>query len=133
MTRVLCCGTFDVLHDGHIEFFKDIKSQGDELIVMIVPDEVVCRNKGRAPANKQSVRADNIGKIDIVNEVVVVRECFAKNPEFVKSLKPNVIALGYDQESPVIDNLRKELKGVKFYRSKEFAGGIHSRDLRGGD
>ena len=41
---VLCHGVFDVIHSGHIEYFKEAKSLGDILIVTLTTDEFV--NKG---------------------------------------------------------------------------------------
>ena len=36
--KVICFGTFDILHLGHVNFFKQAKSLGDELVVVIARD-----------------------------------------------------------------------------------------------
>jgi len=53
MKKGLCWGTFDLLHRGHIEFLKDAKSRGDYLVVVVISDETVFKNKGYYPQEKQ--------------------------------------------------------------------------------
>ena len=36
MKRVICFGTFDHLHPGHLNYFQQAKELGDYLIVVIV-------------------------------------------------------------------------------------------------
>ncbi|MBR9701683.1 adenylyltransferase/cytidyltransferase family protein [Candidatus Pacearchaeota archaeon] len=132
MKKVLCAGTFDILHKGHIKFLEDAKKQGDHLTVIVIQDKMVCKNKGRPPINNQKDRVKVIKSVEVVDEIVLVKECFGKNLEIIKSVKPDVFVLGYDQK--IIDKLQRELEKnhIKIYRSKEFAKGIHSRDLRKG-
>jgi ethanolamine-phosphate cytidylyltransferase len=40
-------GSFDLLHNGHIETLKKAKSMGDFLYVAVWPDEVVSYYRGR--------------------------------------------------------------------------------------
>lgn len=47
MKNVLCCGSFDMLHYGHIEFLKRARSFGDRLIVGLCSDESNVERKGR--------------------------------------------------------------------------------------
>ncbi|MFV0246952.1 MAG: glycerol-3-phosphate cytidylyltransferase [Mycoplasmatales bacterium] len=39
MKKLLTYGTYDLLHPGHVNFFKRIKEQGDYLIVGVSTDE----------------------------------------------------------------------------------------------
>ena len=41
MKKVMCSGTFDGLHPGHFNFFKQAKSKGDYLTVIVARDENV--------------------------------------------------------------------------------------------
>ena len=34
MARVMCFGTFDLLHPGHEDYFRQAREFGDELIVV---------------------------------------------------------------------------------------------------
>ena len=130
MKKILCSGVFDFLHEGHVEFLKDAKAQGDYLMVMVLLDKNVYERKGFFPVNSQEKRAEAVRELGFVDEVIIVDKCLKEKLEFIKSLKPDVIALGYDQEGEIIEKLKEELKGVEFYRSKEFAGGVHSSDFR---
>ena len=54
---VLCHGTFDLLHIGHIKHFKEARKLGDKLIVTITPDKYV--NKGpKRPFFKEKHRLE---------------------------------------------------------------------------
>ncbi|MGD1075360.1 MAG: adenylyltransferase/cytidyltransferase family protein, partial [Thermodesulfovibrionales bacterium] len=47
--RVVCAGTFDHLHPGHLNFLEQASALGNELIVIVARDETVKRIKGIAP------------------------------------------------------------------------------------
>ena len=39
MKLVMCAGTFDIVHPGHLYFFSEAKKLGDKLIVVVARDE----------------------------------------------------------------------------------------------
>jgi len=131
MEKIFCVGTFDILHKGHIEFFKDTKKQGDYLIVVVISDKSVYENKRRWPINNQEKRVRAVEKLRVAKEVIAVSDDLDKNIELLLKIKPDIFVIGYDQETGVIDKLKKVLSenGVKIYVSKEYAGGVHSSDL----
>ncbi len=53
--KVLVSGCFDLLHSGHIAFFKEAASYGD-LFVALGSDRTVFELKGRTPVNNESER-----------------------------------------------------------------------------
>ncbi len=134
MKKVLCFGTFDILHEGHKEFLKDAKKQGDFLVVNVISDEAVLENKKVKPINNQRKRALNLKKLKIANEVIATVNDFKRNFLLIKKINPEIIAIGYDQKSKFIDGLKKFLKKEslkpKYYVSKEFERGIHASHLR---
>ncbi len=133
MKKVFVSGTFDLLHKSHIVFLKDAKKQGDHLSVIVVSDNSVYENKGKYPINNQEKRIENIKKLNIADKVIDVGDNLYETLELICSLKPDIIVLGYDQKIKI-----KEVKGylekkglkIKYYVSKEFAGGIHNNQLR---
>ncbi len=131
MEKIFCVGTFDILHKGHIEFFKDTKKQGDYLIVVVISDKSVYENKRRWPINNQEKRVRAVEKLRVAKEVIAVSDDLDKNIELLLKIKTDIFVIGYDQETGVIDKLKKVLSenGVKIYVSKEYAGGVHSSDL----
>lgn len=94
--RVVCAGTFDYLHPGHIDFLKQAKSLGDELIVIIARDETVRRIKGFFPVHNENLRKKNIEDTGIP-DMVVLGNLDSDILEILEKLKPDIIALGYDQ------------------------------------
>ena len=54
--RVMCCGTFDYLHPGHLSFIEQAAALGDELYVVVARDENVQRIKGHYPDHREEDR-----------------------------------------------------------------------------
>lgn len=97
--RVLCCGTFDYLHPGHISFLRQARRLGSELFVVIARDENVKRIKGRVPDQDEQERKARLEELDFVDDVRLGNP--GKNfLQVVEEIQPNVIALGYDQSGP---------------------------------
>lgn len=134
MKKVLCFGTFDILHQGHKEFFEDAKKQGDYLMVIVISDKLVYKNKKHYPINNQETRVKNLKQIKIINEIIPVGNDFSSNLKLIKSFSPDVIALGYDQKTKIENQIINYLNSCKLfpeiYHSKKFAEGIHSSLLK---
>ena len=60
MKKVAVWGKFNKLHKGQIEFFRHAKELGDELYVIIIPDEKVRENSGRLPVESVEERRRKI-------------------------------------------------------------------------
>ena len=90
----MATGTFDILHMGHIYFLKEAKKLGDELIVVVACDKTVRRLK-HEPVTSEDMRLNLIKELRVVDDAVVGNE--DDMFEVVEQIKPNVIALGYDQ------------------------------------
>lgn len=65
---VLVSGGFDPLHSGHIEYFKEAKTLGDELWVAVNSNEWLSRKKGRhfMPATERCKIINNLSMVDRV-------------------------------------------------------------------
>ncbi len=94
MEKVMVFGTFDILHDGHLNFFKQAGKYGT-LIIVVARDKNVERLKGRLPKNnerkrKRSIESLRLGKV-VLGDL--------KDPyKIIRQEKPDVICLGYDQQ-----------------------------------
>ena len=107
MKRVITFGSFDILHPGHIYFFKQAKKYGDYLFVVVARDKTIEKIKGRKPLYDETKRREAVQKIRIVNKAVLGD---LEDPyKIIERVHPDVICLGYDQES-FVDNLEAELK-----------------------
>ena len=59
---VLCHGTFDLIHTGHIRHLQEAKRQGDVLFVTITADKYVSKGPGR-PVFSEILRAENLSAL----------------------------------------------------------------------
>ena len=90
-------GTFDKLHKGHVDFFKQAKKHGQYLLVVVGLDETVTVVKGRPPRTDQLSRLREVASVP---EVDFVRLGYRHDPyQVISEERPDIIALGYDQQS----------------------------------
>lgn len=116
-------GTFDILHPGHENFFRQARKLGKKpyLIVSVARDVNVKKIKGRLPRNAENRRLSTLKKHALVDKAVLGN----KTGYFshIMREKPSIIALGYDQKVYVTD-LKKKLKQsgskIKVYKLKAF-------------
>lgn len=97
MKRVLVFGTFDILHPGHIYFLEQAKKYGDFLIVSLARDSNVRKIKKHHPTHTELERKKLLQSLNIPDHVVL-----GAKTDYIKHIikqKPDVIALGYDQEA----------------------------------
>jgi FAD synthetase len=95
-TRVVCAGTFDHLHPGHVDFLNQAKALGAELVVIVARDENVRRIKGIRPDDDEEKRRLNVKRTGIPDRVVLGyldKDIFS----ILLELSPGIVALGYDQ------------------------------------
>lgn len=121
--RVVCAGTFDHLHLGHINFLKQAKALGDELIVIIARDKNVKRIKEIIPDHNEIQRKENVEKTGIPDRVILG---FTDKDIFLilEELAPDIVALGYDQRVAE-DAILKRLPNCKVIRLKPFHPDIY--------
>ena len=97
---VLASGVFDLLHLGHVRFLEEAKRAGGknaELVVIIARDSTVEKTKGRKPIMSEDQRCALVESLKVVDKTVLGYENLDIG-EVIENIKPDVIALGYDQE-----------------------------------
>lgn len=117
MTTVMAFGSFDILHPGHLFYLREAKKFGDKLIVVIARDSTIKKIKGKEPKYNEKERIEHVRDLPIVDKAVLGYE--ADPYEIIEEINPDIICLGYDQDS-FSENLRKEMKlrgmNPKIYR-----------------
>jgi glycerol-3-phosphate cytidylyltransferase/FAD synthetase len=105
---VLAGGVFDIIHPGHIHTLYAAKALGDILIVVVATDSTAVKMKKRRPLHSKEQRQE------LVNSLVMVDLCLIGQEDdifkTVNLVKPQIIALGYDQvhqEKFIIDGCKK--------------------------
>ena len=90
---VLAHGVFDILHLGHINYFKEAKSFGDVLVVSVTSDQYVKKGLNR-PYFKHDLRMKLLSELSIIDYVVLSDA--PSSIDIIKSLKPNFYVKGPD-------------------------------------
>ena len=96
MKKVFVSGCYDIVHFGHVEFFKQAKSLGDYLIVCFASDEVLLKYKGRKSALPQEHKKRILEALSMVDEVVVgdgMDDPIFNFKEAFLKLKPDILAV----------------------------------------
>ena len=97
---MLASGVFDLLHLGHVRFLEEAKKAGGknaQLLVIVARDSTVQHTKGRKPVIPENQRLALVESLKVVDEALLGLEDFDIG-EVIETIKPDVIALGYDQE-----------------------------------
>lgn len=92
---VLAGGVFDIIHPGHIYTLNTAKKLGDVLVVVVATDNTAVKMKKRVPLHTQEQRQELVNSLSMVDLCLVGQEDDIFKT--VKHVKPQIIALGYDQ------------------------------------
>lgn len=107
--KVFVSGCFDMLHSGHIAFFKEAATYGD-LYVGIGSDATVSELKGRQTINSEQERIYTINAIRHVKEAFVNKGSGILDfKEDLVELKPDYFIVNEDGFSPEKQELCSEL------------------------
>lgn len=107
---VLAHGCFDILHAGHLAYFKEAKSYGDRLIVTLTSDRFVNKGPGR-PYFNENTRAEMLRSLKIIDHVEIIDDQTALPA--IHKFKPDFYVKGQDYKD----------------KSKDVTGGIFDEEL----
>jgi len=121
MRKVMVFGTFDVLHLGHLNYFKQALKFGDFLVVVVARDKNVLKLKGRKAKNNEKKRLKRVRKI--VDKAVL--GYVADRFRIIEKEKPSVVCFGYDQkvDSDLLRKIKKlkiKVKKLKAYKPRKY-------------
>ena len=121
----LASGTFDLLHLGHVKYLEEAKKAGGpnaKLIVIVARDKTVEKRKGHKPVMPEDHRKALVESLRVVDEAVLGREVFDMG-EVIDEIKPDVIALGHDQndiEKQVRQTIAKKKANIQVVKIGKF-------------
>lgn len=110
---VLCHGTFDLMHTGHIRYLQRAKQEGDVLMVTVTADAFVNKGPGR-PVFTEHLRAENLAALACVDFVAVNYEATAVKA--IHEIQPSIYAKGSEYRShkdDVTGNIKREQEAVE--------------------
>jgi len=111
--KVMVSGCYDLIHGGHIAFFKTAAAYG-KLYVFLGQDKNVLQLKGKAPYFSEQERKFIVGSCKYVEEAIVSSGMGMLDFEpDMRKLKPDIFIVNHDGHTPAKEKLCKEL-GVEY-------------------
>jgi cytidyltransferase-like protein len=121
---VLVGGVYDILHLGHLAALAEAKTHGDLLVVVVATDTTVEILKGRRPVFPEEDRRTLVEALKPVDAAILGYEDVGMGYEqVIAEVKPDIIALGYDQDSvarTVTELVEKRRLKVRIVRLTKF-------------
>jgi FAD synthetase len=115
---VLVGGVFDLIHPGHIHTLRAAKAEGDVLVVVLARQSTAQKiKKYRKIYHDEKLRKDLVTSLNFVDLALIGRE--GTLYDTVEYVKPNVIALGYDQahsEKDIAENCKRRKLNIQVIR-----------------
>jgi FAD synthetase len=128
--RILAAGVFDLLHYGHLRYLEEAKNLGGEdaeLIVVVARDSTVLKRKGRLPIMNEEHRRALVGALKPVDKVIL-GGVDLNTAKVIQKVKPDIIALGYDQ-GDIAELIARQGGAGKVVRLKKY-GDVSSSMIR---
>src|ERR687890_171461 len=115
---VLVGGVFDLIHPGHIHTLKAAKAQGDVLVVVVARTSTALNiKKDRRIYHNEVLRKELVSSLNLVDLAIIGKE--GTLYDTVEYVKPNIIALGYDQahsEKDIAENCQNRNLNIRVIR-----------------
>ena len=110
---VMCHGTFDIVHPGHLRHLFYAKEKGKVLVVSVTADKYVYKGDDR-PYVPQELRAKNLAAMELVDYVVVdYNETPIQN---ILVIKPDYFIKGFEyRQDDIHTKTKEEIKAVSSY------------------
>ena len=110
MKKVMVFGTFDIVHLGHLNLFRQARKLGDYLVVVVARDKTSKKIKNITLVNNEKERLEFLKNIKSIDQAILGDKI--DYYKVIKTEKPDVIALGYDQDN-FIDKLEDKIREFK--------------------
>lgn len=88
-------GSFEIIHPGHLYLLRQAKALGDALVVVLARSSTIRTRKGREPVTPEPDRLELMASLRAVDAAILGSE--GSIYETVERVRPDVVALGYDQ------------------------------------
>jgi len=113
MPKAFVSGCFDMLHSGHIQFFREASEYGD-LYVAVGSDRTVYELKNRLPINNEEERLFMIRSVSFVKDAFISKGSGLLDfVEELKQIRPDFLIVNEDGNIPAKQKLCEEL-GIQY-------------------
>jgi cytidyltransferase-like protein len=107
--KVFVTGCYDLLHSGHIEFFREASQYGD-VHVALGSDKTVFGLKGRTPVNSEQERLFMVKAVSFVHDAFISQGSGILDFEAeLRAMRPDYFVVNSDGSIPEKEALCKEL------------------------
>ena len=127
MKKVISYGTYDLLHQGHINLLKRAKELGDYLIVGVTND-IFDRNRGKLNVRNNVLERVEAVKATGLADQIIIEDYVGQKIDDIQKYDVDIFAIGSDWEGK-FDYLNEYCKVVYLPRTE----GISSTMLRAED
>lgn len=117
-TLIMCHGTFDLIHIGHLDHLLEAKKYADLLVVSLTTDKFIKKGPNR-PLFKFQERAYHLSCLEFVDFIIPSNSVTAI--ENIISLKPNFYCKGIDykkSKDDITTNIVHEINAAKKVKSR---------------
>ena len=114
--HVFVSGCYDVLHAGHLEFFKEAKALGSYLSVSFASSNVLLKHRGRAGSLPDRHKQELLQSIELIDEVYIGNddEIGLDFKSSFLSCNPDILAVTEDDEYEAIKKALCASVGAKY-------------------
>lgn len=100
MRHVFVSGCYDIIHAGHVQFFREAKALGDFLTVSFASEEVLWAHKQRRSSLPDEHKKGILEAMEMIDQVVIGtgREHGLDFLEDFRRLKPDILAVTEDDQ-----------------------------------
>lgn len=111
MKTVLVAGTFDIIHESHINMLKNARNLGDRLIVMVSTDEFNWNEKQKRAYQEYDTRKYILEAIRYV-DLVVPEQSWDDKALYIDMFDVDIFAMGDDWRGK-FDGLKEQFPNLK--------------------
>src|SRR4051812_35706287 len=100
MIRIFVSGCYDILHAGHLQFFREARALGDHLTVCFASNDVLWLHKHRRSSLPDDHKHALLSGLTMVDQVVIgnsLEEGIDFRDHFLQ-LKPDILAVTDDDK-----------------------------------
>jgi len=129
--KVFVSGCFDMLHSGHIEFFREASTHGD-LYVALGSDKTVYELKGRLPVNNEEERFFMVNSVSFVKEAFISQGSgYLDFEKELREIKPDYFVVNEDGNTPAKRALCENLGIEYIVLQRKPSPGLEARSTTG--
>lgn len=124
--KVMAAGVFDIIHLGHVLYLRAAKALGTHLTVVVACNKTAEKMKHK-PVVSQENRVQMMEELKSVDRVILGGE--GDRYDVVRKVKPDIIAIGFDQvhnKERMEEELAKRKIKCRVVRLDKFASDLDS-------